>query len=117
MSEMNGNGAYAPQDPAMNVVDPDDVTNALLQAILQCAQKASSSQDTREAAEAMKAALAGAQAVVVLDPGLSVNGTPLEHELLMEQTRQDGMLALEQARAAAAKPSPAKTSGVEGKSP
>jgi hypothetical protein len=112
---LNGNGAMAPpQTGGADQADPEAVTNALLWAVQRCAEKASTAADTREAAEALKAALAGAQAIVVLDPTLSQSGVPLDHELALEQTRQDGMLALEQARAAAAAPTPAKQSGVSG---
>jgi hypothetical protein len=72
--------------------------------------------------------LKGAQAVVVLDPGMSQGGTPLEHDVAMKalegQTAQEiahiqrqaaveveqqrGQNAIEQAREAAAAPSPAK---------
>lgn len=111
-------GGFNPQQTGgAEIADPDAVTNALLWAVQRCAEKASTAQDTREAAEALKAALAGAQAIVVLDPGLSSGGTPLEHEIAMEQARSQGQLALEvqrgenqirQAKEAAAAPTPAK---------
>jgi hypothetical protein len=110
---LNGGPPQGPQTGGADQADPDAVTNALLWAVQRCAEKASTAADTREAAEALKAALAGAQAIIVLDPGLNQQGVPLDHELALEQTRQDGMLALEQARAAAAAPSPAKQGGVE----
>jgi hypothetical protein len=87
-----------PVAPPMTQVDPQDVTNELLRAVKIAAQNANAAQDMRETAEGARAALAFAQAMVILDPTLGQDGVPLDHQL-----------ALEDARAAAAAPSPARS--------
>jgi hypothetical protein len=128
--QMNGQGP--PPAPVLsdgtNPVDPALVTNHLLNAIMQAAVNASSTHSGAEAKDYLDAALKGAQAVVVLDPGLSQGGTPLEHDVAMkalegdtqqqiahiqrqgavEVEEQRGVNALAQARVTAAAPSPAK---------
>jgi hypothetical protein len=79
---MTQNG-QAPFPDGTLKVDESHVTNALLQAVLQAAQAGSSAQDTREMGEASKAALGFAQAVVILDPGLSGAGEPLDHQIAL----------------------------------
>ena len=102
-------------------VDEAHVTNALLQAVLQAAQAGATAQDTREMGEAAKAALAYAQAVVVLDPNLTAAGEPLAHALEMEALKQRtnlaletirGEVALKAAKERAAAPTPAKRRSV-----
>lgn len=116
MSDMTQNG-QAPFPDGTLKVDESHVTNALLQAVLQAAQAGSSAQDTREMGEASKAALGFAQAVVILDPGLSGAGEPLDHQIALEDARAAGAVALEhvrgenalrQAKERAAAPTPAK---------
>ncbi len=80
-------------------VDPAEVTQELLRACKWAGTRGSMAQDTRESAEAAKAALAFAQAIVILDPTLGSDGVPLDHQLDMEDRR-----------AAAAKPQPVKRS-------
>jgi hypothetical protein len=87
-----------PVAPPMTQVDPQDVTNELLRAVKISASKANAAQDMRETAEGARAALAFAQALVILDPTLGQDGVPLDHQL-----------ALEDARASAAAPSPARS--------
>lgn len=116
-----GPGGIVPEDPAR-------VTNALLIAVRRAAEDAAAAQDPREVQELLSGALSAAQAIVVLDPSLSQGGTPIAHDLAMEQTRQAGQAqvarvqgeaavavertrgehAVRQARAAAAAPTPAK---------
>lgn len=115
----NGNGGPpAPGQAPMVPPDPHEVTDALLRACQVAAEQASTAQDTREISEAAKAALAFAQAIVVLDPGLTATGEPLQHALDMEGARQQGALAiehlrgehaLEQAKLAASAPTPSKS--------
>lgn len=113
--------------------DPAEVSNALLIAIKTAAVMGQTAQDTREMDEAAKAALGFAQALIVLDPSLSQGGTPLEHDLALEQTRGDaqaqiaaiqaegaarvetirGEHAIRQAKEAASAPTPAKTKSVK----
>jgi hypothetical protein len=115
MSDMSQNGSGGAPTTQQGVMqqDPAEVTNALLIATLRAAQAAATSSDTREVGEAAKAALAFAQAIVVLDPTLTQSGTPIQHELNMEQLRQDGMKQLELARQSAAAPTPKKSLSVQ----
>lgn len=123
LAQTQGQNGGSPQpDPAIVPEDPHKVSEALLRACRVAAENSATAQDTREMAEAAKAALAFAQAIVVLDPNLTASGEPLDHQLAMEglrgqnavaieQTR--GANALEQAKAAAAAPTPAKSISVK----
>lgn len=73
------------------------VTNALLRAVRRAAEDSAGAEDPRETKELGQAALAFAQAIVVLDPGLDANGVPLDHHM-----------AIADARRAAAAPTPAR---------
>lgn len=84
--------------PPMVQQDPAEVTDALLRACKLAAQKASAAEDTREMGDAAKAALAFAQAIVILDPTLGSDGVPLDHQL-----------ALAEAQSRAAAPTPARS--------
>jgi hypothetical protein len=74
---------HAPQGPPLAdgtaQIDPMLVTNALLNAVQQCAigAAAASGQDAKDY---LNAALNGAQAIIILDPSLSQGGTPLQHD-------------------------------------
>lgn len=87
-------------------VDPHAVTQSLLRAIQLAADKATVATDTREMDECAKAALNFSQAVVLLDPTLSPDGVPLDHQLAMERVK--GQNALDQTKAKAAASTPAK---------
>jgi hypothetical protein len=98
--------------------NPQEVLDALLNATLRAAQDGAGAQDTREHAEASKAALAYAQAWAILHPQLDPAGMPLDHHLQMETLRGQTQLALEQQRGdnalkvaqeAARAPSPVKS--------
>jgi hypothetical protein len=78
--------------------NPQEVLDALLNATLRAAQDGAGATDTREHAEASKAALAYAQAWAILHPQLDPAGLPLDHHIQMEQTRGGIQLALEQQR-------------------
>src|SRR3954468_11379343 len=78
--------------------NPQEVLDALLNATLRAAQDGAGAQDTREHAEASKAALAYAQAWAILHPHLDPAGLPLDHHIQMEQERGQNALALELAR-------------------
>jgi len=83
--QQNGGPPILPGGTAQ--VDPAMVTNAILNAMEQCATAAAGTNSGAEAKDFLQAALFGAQAVVVLDPSLSQGGTPLEHDLALEQLR------------------------------
>ena len=96
----------------------EEVTLALLNACKVMADNCAGSQDMREAQESAKAALNLAQAIVVLDPELDGQGTPLAQQLMVEQERAAGAIALErtrgenalaQAREAARAPTPQRS--------
>jgi len=125
----------APQGPPLPdgtvQIDPRLVTNALLNAVQQCAVGASTASG-QDAKDFLSAALNGAQAIVILDPTLAQGGTPLQHDVMLEaqrgQTQENiariqgdtqvavahanGLHALEQAKARAAAPTPAKRKNV-----
>ena len=95
----NGNGPPPAAFPDGTLkVDEAHVTNALLEAVLQSAQAGASAQDTREMGEAAKAALAFAQAVVILDPGVTSAGEPLDHQIALADAQAAGAVALEHVR-------------------
>jgi hypothetical protein len=124
-AQMNGNG-QAP--PPMVPEDPMQGVNEMLGAIRLCASKARGTQSAAEAKDFAAAALSFAQAIIVLDPSLSQGGTPLAHDLALEEVRgqtQENMAriqaeasiaqehirganALKQAKETAAAPTPAK---------
>jgi hypothetical protein len=111
-----------PQPP----VDPKGpLSAALLQAQLEVAEtltrKAAGTESAAEAQAFADAALKLAQAVIILDPSLSQGGTPLVHDLVMQDKRNEGAVqveaqrgqnALKQAQVAAAAPTPAKRKSV-----
>lgn len=127
----NGQPPQGPAGPPLPdgtaQIDPRLVTNALLNAVQQCAVGASTASG-QDAKDFMAAALNGAQAIVILDPTLAQGGTPLQHDVMLEaqrgQTQENvariqgetqvavaqtsGMHALEQARERAAAPTPAR---------
>jgi hypothetical protein len=127
----NGNGQAPPLADGTTQIDPMLVTNALLNAVQQCAAGAAAASG-QDAKDYMSAALNGAQAIVILDPSLAQGGTPLEHDLALEQSRGatqeniariqgatqvqvahvSGEHALKQAREKAAAPTPAKRKNV-----
>jgi hypothetical protein len=97
----------------------------LLQAQLEVAEtltrKAAGSESAAEAQAFADAALKLAQAVIILDPSLSQGGTPLMHDLVMQDKRNEGAVQVEaqrganavaQAKVAAAAPTPAKRKSV-----
>jgi hypothetical protein len=102
-------------------MDPAIVTNALLIAVKKAADAGAGAQDNRDIQAAAAAALSFAQAIVVLDPSLSQGGTPLAHDLALEQMRGETQVAVEkqrgdnavrQAKETAAAPTPAKEKSV-----
>lgn len=111
-----------PQPP----VDPKGpLSEALLQAQLEVAEtltrKAAGTESAAEAQAFADAALKLAQAVIILDPSLSQGGTPLVHDLVMQDKRNEGAVQVEaqrganavaQAKVAAAAPTPAKRKSV-----
>lgn len=94
------NGGSPQPEPPMLTQDPAEVADALLRACKVAAENAATAQDTREISEAGKAALAFAQAVVILDPNLTQSGEPIDHALEMESLRGQNAVALENARGA-----------------
>jgi hypothetical protein len=124
-AQMNGNG-QAP--PPIVPEDPMQGVNEMLGAIRLCAQKARGVGSAAEAKDFAAAALSFAQAIIVLDPSLSQGGTPLAHDLALEEVRGEtqqavaqiqgehavrleqvrGQNALRQAKETAAAPTPAK---------
>jgi hypothetical protein len=112
--------------PGEDPESPIGVANALLRAARQCAEKAAMGNAAAESKDFAQAALAAAQAFVVLDPAADASGVPLTHQLVMERER--GQLALEQerirgenalrqAQERAAAPTPAKRRMVARRSP
>jgi hypothetical protein len=83
-AQMNGNG-QAP--PPIVPEDPMQGVNEMLGAIRLCASKARGAQSAAEAKDFAAAALSFAQAIIVLDPSLSQGGTPLAHDLALEEVR------------------------------
>jgi hypothetical protein len=102
---MSEQGPPAP----MMATDPEAVVDAMLQAVLNAANKANTATDSRDIESAATAALKFAQAIVILDPTLDPQGVPLSHHTEIEKMR--GQSALEQVREKSAAPSPAKRSG------
>lgn len=88
-----------PQDLAEEQLR-QQVVMAQLDAVLMLTRKAagSGSVSAAEAKDFAQASLLIAQSLVVLDPSLSQGGTPLAHDVALEQTRQAGMVAAEQSR-------------------
>jgi hypothetical protein len=82
----NGNGQAPPLQDGTTQIDPMLVTNALLNAVQQCAAGAASASG-QDAKDYMTAALNGAQAIVILDPSLAQGGTPLQHDAMLEAQR------------------------------
>lgn len=117
----NGGAAAPPPDPGEQMAH--DASMALLNALkLNAGYAASAGDSAGEAKDFAAACLSLAQAVVVLDPNLTATGEPLDHQLALETTRAAGQLAieqqrganaLEQAKAAAAAPTPAKSINVK----
>jgi hypothetical protein len=128
MTAMVQNGQGPPPLPDGTAqIDPAMVTNALLNAVQQCAVGAAAASG-QDAKDYMTAALNGAQAVVILDPTLAQGGTPLQHDAMLEaqrgQTQENiaringqtqvqvahvtGQNAIEQAKQRAAAPTPRK---------
>lgn len=123
--QMNGNGPIQPPTVPEN---PMAGVNEMLGAIRLCATKARGATSAAEAKDFATAALNFAQAIIVLDPSLSQGGTPLAHDLALEEVRGEtqkdmariqaeaqikqehvrGQNALRQAKETAAAPTPAK---------
>lgn len=114
----NGGGMAAPApDPAEGMAH--EASLALLQALRVNAGFAAMATDSAgEAKDFAAACLSLAQAIVVLDPNLTSQGEPLDHQIALETARATGQLAieqqrganaLEQAKAAAAAPTPARS--------
>lgn len=82
---MSGGGPVMPG--AMVPEDPSAVTQALLRAARVAAENAAAVESGAEAKDFGQAALNFAQAVVVLDPSLSQGGTPVAHDIALEQIR------------------------------
>jgi hypothetical protein len=113
-----------PQQPPVDPKGP--LSEALLQAQqLEVAEtltrKAAGTESAAEAQAFADAALKLAQAVIILDPSLSQGGTPLVHDLVMQDKRNEGAVQVEaqrganavaQAKVAAAAPTPAKRKSV-----
>jgi hypothetical protein len=66
---------------------PELGVNALLRAVRECAEAGAANPSGAETRDYAQAALFYAQALVVLDPSLSQGGTPLQHDLALEQVR------------------------------
>lgn len=79
--QMNGNAPILPN--GQTAEDPAMVTQALLKAVRQAAEKALTAQG-QDCKDFLTAALQGAQAIIVLDPSLSQGGTPLQHDIAMK---------------------------------
>lgn len=100
----------------MGQMPPEEVAKSLLHAVGMAAQKAAGVDDSREAHELGQAALAFAQAAVLLDPSLGPQGVPLQHELAVEDKKGQTQVRIAKEKAAA--PSPAKSltkTGPDGK--
>jgi hypothetical protein len=98
------NGSQGPMQQA----DPSVGVNQALHAIEVLAGKAAGAQSAAEAKDFGAASLAFAQMIVLLDPSRDATGVPLEHQVALEQQRQDGAARLERAKAQAAAPTPAR---------
>jgi hypothetical protein len=107
--------------PGEDPESPIGVANALLRATRQCAEKAAMGNAAAESKDFAQAALAAAQAFVVLDPAADASGVPLTHQLTLErergqiaieQERIRGENALKQAQERAAAPTPRKSKTV-----
>lgn len=134
MTAIDPNQPQAPQGPptlpdGTLPVDPALVSNAILNALLQTARNAASSDKSgAEAQDYAQAVLNLSQAAVILDPALSQGGTPLAHDVTIKQIdgQNQATVAAIQAQAqvevarhqseaskssqdAAAKPSPARS--------
>lgn len=96
-AQMNGNGQAPPIVPE----NPMQGVNEMLGAIRLCATKARGSQSAAEAKDFAAAALSFAQAIIVLDPSLSQGGTPLAHDLALEESRGETQQAIAQIQAGA----------------
>ena len=102
----------APVDPAMNgapppVMVPEErevVAQRLLNAIRVCAENAATDKSAAEAKDWMAAAKSGADAYVVLDPGLDAVGVPLAHQVAMAELDAANKERLENVRAQQAAP-------------
>ena len=103
MAMVNGNGG-----PPSAAPDTAGLVAAMLDAMGVLTGKAAMDASAAEAKDHAASVLSFAQAIVVLDPTLNQQGIPLAHEVLMEQVRQDGQQRLEEARQAAAAPTPKK---------
>lgn len=124
----NGNGMNPPEVPGNIPLPPATDTAAAISAGIKAAQhmaeNASMDDSAAECRDYANAFLLLAQGVAVLDPNKTQTGTPLDHEIKMEQLKQQGALhqqaathehqlqkAKEQATEQAAAPSPGKGSG------
>jgi hypothetical protein len=76
----------------------EEVQQELLRAIKAAAVNGSTANDSREMDEAAKAAKNFADAYVVLDPAVDGTGVPLQHQVQLEQLRQEGAQRLEEAK-------------------
>ena len=90
--------------PVMAVVGLEEAQMALLRAIKICGELAGGQDSAAESKDYAAAAKALADAYVVLDPAVDGTGVPLDHQLGLEATRQEGQLRLEEARARQAGP-------------
>jgi hypothetical protein len=95
----------------MVATDPEAVTHALLQAVLNAANHANVATDARDMQSSADAALKFAQAIAILDPTIDPQGVPLSHHTALEEMR--GQSALEQARLKASAPTPSKSVSVK----
>lgn len=98
--QMNGGpppgvAEMVPEDAAVGV-------NAILRAIRICAENSAGVQSGAEAKDFGTAALAFAQALIVLDPSLSQGGTPLAHDVAIKQLDGETQARVAQIQADAA---------------
>jgi hypothetical protein len=130
--QQNGNGVPPGMNPPEvpgNIPNPpaQDTSQAiseLIAAVTTFTRFAQMDDSAAEAKDWMQSALFAAQSMAIIDPNKTQTGTPLDHEIKMEQLRQQGGLHLKQidaqagiekakhqaeaAKASAQAPSPAK---------
>ena len=95
--------AMPPQDMGAQPMvqpNPQEVLDALLNAVKIAAMMGAGAEDTREITEGSKAALAYAQAWAILNPQLDPAGLPLDHHIQLEAVRGQNAVALERERGA-----------------
>jgi hypothetical protein len=102
VSALQQNPADEFAQPDISTDDTDAASEALTAAALDVAEtltrKAAGTDSAAEAKDFTAAVLNLAQTLVILDPSLAQDGTPLEHAVIMKGMENDGRVAVEQVR-------------------